>query len=106
VWVNDCRRYGAVVIGEDGVVQAFCEKSPERRGGLINAGIYLLEREAVEVIPAGCSVSIEAEFFPRLIDHRLYAVVGDGPFLDIGTPEAYAAADKLLAREMLNATRC
>jgi len=32
-----------------------------------------------------------------LIGHGLYAVVGEGPFLDIGTPEAYATADEFLA---------
>jgi len=32
-----------------------------------------------------------------LIGHGLYAAVGEGPFLDIGTPEAYAVADELFA---------
>jgi NDP-sugar pyrophosphorylase family protein len=97
VRVNDCRRYGSVVIGEDGIVQDFREKSAEKCAGLINAGIYLLEREVAETIPDGRPVSMETEFFPGLIGHGLYAVVGDGPFLDIGTPEAHAVADELFA---------
>ena len=99
VQVNNCRRYGSVVIGKDGVVQAFREKSPKKCAGLINAGIYLFEREAAEIIPEGRAVSLETEFFPRLIGHGLYAVVGEGPFLDIGTPEAYNRAQQLFALE-------
>ena len=101
VEVNDCRRYGSVVVGGDGDVQAFREKSSEKRAGLINAGIYLLEREVVETIPEGRAVSIETELFPRLIGHGLYAVVGEDPFLDIGVPEAYAMAEQFFASETL-----
>ena len=101
VRANDCRRYGSVVIGKDGVVQAFREKTAEECAGLINAGIYLLERKAAKTIPEGRSVSLEAEFFPQLIGHGLYAVVGEGPFLDIGTPKAYNMASRLFASETL-----
>ena len=104
IWLvptDDCRRYGSVEIGEDGVVRAFREKSIEKRAGLINAGIYLLEREVVKTIPEGHTVSMETEFFPALIGHGLYAVVGDSPFLDIGTPEAYASAEHFFASNIL-----
>ena len=101
VRAKDCRRYGSVVIGEDGVVRAFREKSPKRQAGLINAGIYLLEREVAETIPEGRSVSLEADLFPRLVGHGLYAVVGEGSFLDIGTPEAYDRASQFFASETL-----
>ena len=101
VSADDCSRYGSVEIGEDGAVRAFQEKSSGKRAGLINAGIYLLEREVVKTIPEGRTVSIETEFFPTLIDHGLYAVVGNGPFLDIGTPEAYATAEQFFALSAL-----
>lgn len=32
----------------------------------------------------------EMNFFPLLIGHGLYALVGEGPFFIIGTPEVYA----------------
>lgn len=70
----------------------------ELRVGLINAGIYLLEREMAETIPEGRAVSMETEFLPGLIGHGLHAVVGEGPFLDIGTPEAYATISLLGTR--------
>ncbi len=96
---DDCRRYGWVEIGEDGAVQAFHEKPSEKHGGLISAGIYLLEREVVESIPEGKAVSIETDFFPQLIGNGLYAVLGKGPFLDIGVPEAYIAAQKFFEKD-------
>ena len=96
VEVNDCSRYGSVVVGTDGAVQAFREKREQKIAGLISAGVYLMEREAADTIPEGRAVSLETEFFPRLIGHGLYGVVGDGPFLDIGTPEAYGEAERLL----------
>lgn len=101
VWVNDCRRFGSVVIDENGVVQAFSEKSLDKRDGFINAGIYLMERQVVETIPEGRPVSMETEVFPLLIGHGLYTVVGEGPFLDIGTPEGYVAAEQFFIRESL-----
>jgi NDP-sugar pyrophosphorylase family protein len=99
--VDDCRRYASVMIGEDSAVRAFQEKSPEKGAGLINAGIYLLEREVAESIPDGRAVSLETELFPQLIGRGLYAVVAESPFLDIGTPEAYAIADEFFAWETL-----
>ena len=100
VRVNDCSRYGSVVLREDGEVEAFEEKSEASRPGLISAGIYLMNRKMVESIPAGRAVSLEREVFPGLVGHGLYGVVGEGPFLDIGTPEDFARAEKFMTRVM------
>jgi NDP-sugar pyrophosphorylase family protein len=100
VRAENCQRYGSVEIDRDGAVQAFREKATGRGAGVINAGVYMLEREAVSSISEGRSVSLEAEFFPSLIGHGLYAVVRETPFLDIGTPEAYAAAQVFFERHV------
>jgi len=92
--VDDCGRYGSVEISQDGAVRAFCEKMPQKRAGTVSAGVYMLEREVVITIPKGCTFSLETDLFPALIGHGLYAVVGDDPLLDVGTPEAYATAEK------------
>ena len=89
VSMDDCRRYGSVETDDRGQVLGFREKSETAEPGQINAGIYLLQREVVESIPPGRAVSIEREVFPGLIGRGLYAVAGDGPFIDIGTPESY-----------------
>lgn len=96
---EDCRRYGTVVLGDRGAVLAFEEKSDRQRSGLVSAGIYLLERQAVATLTPGQKISIETECFPHLIGKGLYGVIGDGPFLDIGTPASYAAATAFLRSE-------
>jgi len=92
--MDDCRRYGTVAAVEDGRVLSFREKNADLGAGLINAGVYLFDRRTLESIPADRAVSLENDTFPALIGHGLYATVGEGPFLDIGTPESYASAER------------
>ena len=95
---EDRSRYGSVELGGDGRVVAFSEKSRSARPGLISAGIYLFDRAVIEEIPADRPVSLEEEVLPVLAARgALYGVVGEGPFLDIGTPEAYERAESFFA---------
>jgi NDP-sugar pyrophosphorylase family protein len=91
--VPNVGRYGLVDADDDGLVRSFDEK-PEssESGGYINAGVYLFERLAIEPIPVGRPVSLETEVFPQACGRGLYAMKGDFPFIDIGTPEAYESA--------------
>jgi mannose-1-phosphate guanylyltransferase len=52
----------------------------------------VLERDAVESIPAGRAVSFEREVFPALIGDGLYGYDAAGYWIDIGTPERYLEA--------------
>jgi NDP-sugar pyrophosphorylase family protein len=89
--VEDTARYGRVEVGETGVVESFSEKG-EAGPGHINAGVYVLSRSVIEEIPEGRPVSLERETFPSLIGRGFYAEAGSFAFMDIGTPEAYAAS--------------
>jgi NDP-sugar pyrophosphorylase family protein len=63
----------------------------------VSAGVYLMDREVIESIPAGRPVSLEKEIFPNISDQsRVRVVFLEFPFLDIGTPDRYAAAEKFL----------
>lgn len=95
--VSDTRRYGKVHLDTDGRVRRFQEKETTEGPGWINAGIYLLAREVLETIAPTVAISLEREVFPALVDRGLYAFTSPGPFLDIGTPEAYAAAELFFA---------
>ncbi len=91
--VEDSSSYGLVDVDDDGQVLKFSEKDPERTGaGLINAGTYVLERDAIAAIPAGKNVSIEREFYPSITGDGLYAKTLEGYWMDFGTPERYAEA--------------
>lgn len=104
VAVDECGRYGEVKVDENGCVSAFREKSNEKRPGLINAGVCLLQKEALSGVPADAGFSLETDLFPGLVGKGLSAVVGAGTFLDIGTPESYKMAWRILKEhlKMLN----
>ncbi|HEX8688703.1 MAG TPA: NDP-sugar synthase [Solirubrobacterales bacterium] len=87
--VQDAAAYGLVRSGEDGEVLEFLEKTGERAPGEVNAGMYVLERSALDLVPAGRNVSIEREVFPRLVGRGLHGLRLDGYWMDIGTPERY-----------------
>ena len=93
--VDDPSRYGLVRCAEDGRVRAFVEKprAEEIDTNLINAGLYVLEPEVLELVEPGRPVSIEREVFPRLVEKgSLYGFRLDGYWRDVGTPESYLDA--------------
>lgn len=89
VFVPDAAAYGTLDLGHHRVSQ-FREKGTGGPGW-INGGIYVLEPEILELIPAGRPVSIERETFPQILErgYHLYAYPVEGFFVDIGTPAGY-----------------
>jgi mannose-1-phosphate guanylyltransferase len=93
VAVDDTSSYGVVPTRDGGEVEAFLEKRPgPAPTNRINAGAYVLERSAVDMVPAGRAVSIETEVFPQLVGHGLYGFAANSYWIDIGTPERYLEA--------------
>jgi NDP-sugar pyrophosphorylase family protein len=92
-WMEDCRRFGRVTAAEDGRVLGFEEKNEAAAPGWINAGIYLIRREALAQFESGESFSLERDFFPAQIGREFFARGYRGRFIDIGTPESYRAAE-------------
>ena len=90
--VEDSSPFGLVRSGEGGEVLAFLEKTGEQEPGEINAGMYVIERSVLDLIPAGENVSIEREVFPRLVGDGLHGLRLDGYWMDIGTPQRYLQA--------------
>jgi D-glycero-D-manno-heptose 1,7-bisphosphate phosphatase len=100
--VQETGRYGRVQVDAEGAVVSFIEKAQALPGaaatpGWINAGIYLVSRKLLDSIPAIGSVSLERESFPTWVGGGLYGYQGGGRFLDIGTPEAFEAAQTFFA---------
>jgi len=90
---EDIRRYGAVMIDEDGKVVGFQEKINEKKPGLISSGIYILNHSIFNYIKKKCS--IENDVFPKLKDAGLLAgYFFNGRTYDIGTLEGYETAIK------------
>ena len=94
--MEDTGRYGVVTLDDDRErVTRFVQAAVPGQSGLINAGIYLLERDSLGAIDAACS--LEADILPRLAAcGSLRAVTGSGWFLDIGVPADLARAQSEL----------
>lgn len=93
--VEDPSAYGLVEVDHQLRVKRFVEKpgSDGAHTSLINAGIYVLEREVLNMIPQGREVSIEREIFPELqAMGKLRAYVSSAYWRDIGVPHSYLSA--------------
>jgi NDP-sugar pyrophosphorylase family protein len=96
--VENPSAYGLVETDSDGRALRFIEKpkAEEITCDTINAGIYVLEPEVLNYIPAGEKFSFEYQLFPALLaaNERLYARAWPGYWIDIGAPQRYLQANK------------
>jgi mannose-1-phosphate guanylyltransferase len=97
--VEDPARYGVALLDENDHIVRFVEK-PTRESApsnLINAGAYVLSPEIFDYIPKARAVSMEREVFPKLAEeNRLCGYVYEGVWIDIGKPEDYLEANRLM----------
>lgn len=85
-------RYGAVELNPDHTIAAFKEKAYFEKG-LINAGVYILNRAVYfdRFLPE--VFSFENDYLQKFYDEQtMYGVISDGYFIDIGIPEDYQRA--------------
>lgn len=98
--VTDPTAYGVVVADEKGRIKQFVEKPSKelakRLGACnINAGIYVLEPEILELVKPSEPTSFEYDIFPKILQLGLpfYGFVMSGNYWrDIGSPQSYLAA--------------
>jgi len=90
--------YGVVETDNQGIVKRFVEKPgwDKVTTNMINAGIYMLEPEVLELIPASTPCMFESYLFPRLLDmgEPILGYHSDAYWIDIGTPEKYLTAQR------------
>ena len=89
--VEDPSAYGLVRLTPANEVTEFVEKpsADQIDTNNISAGAYVLERSVLELLEPGEAASIERDVFPRLVGDGLYGYVGEGYWMDIGTPDRY-----------------
>lgn len=98
--VENPAAYGLVETDENNRVLRFLEKpKPDELAELktnnINAGIYVLEPEVLDIIPAGENHSFEYNVFPELLNRQkdFFAyILQDDYWRDIGSPASYLSA--------------
>jgi NDP-sugar pyrophosphorylase family protein len=91
------QEYGSVGIDQTGRITHFQEKTRGMQSGLVNAGIYLLQKHIFHCIPPDTRCSLELDVFPKLVESCCYAYVNTAPVYDIGTPERLAQAQAYFA---------
>jgi D-glycero-alpha-D-manno-heptose 1-phosphate guanylyltransferase len=87
--LRDFDRFGVVGLDDDRRVRFFREKQ-YYRDGLINGGVYALNRGRFlqEALPA--KFSFEKDYLEKVLDtRRIYGLQQDQYFIDIGIPEDY-----------------
>lgn len=93
--VPDIGRYGSVEATE-GVVQGFIEKG-SAGPGWINGGVYVLNARLLERFPPRRAFSFERDVLAAKVKAiRPRAFRTKGPFIDIGIPDDYQRAQRLV----------
>jgi D-glycero-alpha-D-manno-heptose 1-phosphate guanylyltransferase len=95
---EDARDFGTVELNASEQVVRFEEKKIRKDRAFINAGIYLLGRDILSLIPTGTKYSLEYDLFPTRVGPRFYGYVVGAELIDIGTPERYERAREVLVR--------
>jgi D-glycero-alpha-D-manno-heptose 1-phosphate guanylyltransferase len=94
--LDDASRFGSLELSPDHLrLTGFREKRPG--AGVINAGVYAFNHEVVRTMPATRPLSFEYDIFPGLAAGGRVAVrTVSAPFIDIGTPETLADAERFI----------
>ncbi len=108
--VENPTAYGLVELDRGGRVRRFLEKPgwDEVTTDTVNAGVYVLERELLDLVPKGRACSMEREFFPDLLERGVafFGHAAAAYWLDIGTAEKYLQAHRdLLERRLRSPLR-
>ncbi len=96
---NEAGRYTGLEVDEEGRIISL-KSGTDKIGRLVNSGVYLVNPAILKGLEqeAGAKISLEDDIFPRFMNAKkmLYGLEFTGNFIDIGVPEDYFRADKIL----------
>lgn len=92
--VENYSAFGVVKTDKSGEIKLFLEKPSREELGTdtadINAGIYLIEPEVLDIMQKGKKYSVERDVFPKFVGQSFYGFAQNRIYwLDVGTPEKY-----------------
>lgn len=92
--VENAARYGTIKLSSMSVIKIFKEKDGVEKEGLINGGVYILNRELfLSKTEVNMPFSIEKDFYEKRINElNIFGFEHQGYFIDIGIPEDYKKA--------------
>lgn len=92
--MKDFDRYGVVKLDNRYVITQFEEKQ-QRESGLINGGVYIINRKAFLDKGLPEKFSFEKDYLEALVSEgKFYGYKNDGYFIDIGVPQDYEQAQE------------
>lgn len=99
--VEEPSKYGVVVYDSaTGRVDRFVEKPIDFVGNKINAGIYLLDKRVIDMVPLR-PTSLEKELFPLMTkSQELYCLTLSGFWMDVGQPKDFLTGTTLFLKYM------
>lgn len=97
--VSDPSQFGIAQVRDEKIVR-FVEKPPREQAfsNLVNSGLYVIEPEILDRIPADRPYDFAKELFPALLKEgeSIYAVEGNGVWIDTGRPQDLILANTLM----------
>jgi len=92
--VENAARYGTITLNELSIINSFREKDQVEQPGLINGGVYILNRAVfLKNTESHQPFSIEKDYFEKQLHHlNMFGFEHQGYFIDIGIPEDYNKA--------------
>lgn len=89
---------GSVVLDQGRRVTTFAEKRIVPDARYLSTGIYVLNKSLIGLIPFSAKISLEEQLFPQWLTNgrSIDGFVFEGRCIDIGTPERYEKAQKVL----------
>jgi mannose-1-phosphate guanylyltransferase / phosphomannomutase len=94
--MEDPLEFGIVMTGEGSRIERFLEKPTWGQvfSDTVNTGIYVLEPDVLDLIPADQPYDFSSELFPLMLDKGLplFGYVADAYWTDVGTTDAYLHA--------------
>ncbi|MDO5759981.1 MAG: nucleotidyltransferase family protein [Bacteroidota bacterium] len=96
--MKDFDRYGSVIVDKIGNITSFEEKKFCKQG-LINCGIYLINKEKTNLNNYPNKFSFEKEVLQKRKD--IFGFAYEDYFIDIGIPEDYHKAQREIANKIL-----
>lgn len=92
--MQEFERYGVVRTDEHGCITAFEEKKYYAEG-LINGGVYIVNKAALATKHLPEKYSFEKDYFEAFVhEGNMYGFVSDAYFIDIGIPADYEKAQE------------
>lgn len=91
---------GLVLKKKSGQIASFIEKPKRQRSGFVSGGYYVFEPQVLKLIKSKKRISLEREIFPKLVKKgKLLGFEVGQDFIDIGTPDGYREAQRLLGQK-------